>query len=349
MVFEVLGHHLLKWIIKSNYQGLPLPCVKKIIKQVLQGLDYLHTKCRIIHTDIKPENILLCVNDQYIRRLAAEATEWQRSGAPPPSGSAVSTAPQPKPADKMSKNKKKKLKKKQKRQAELLEKRMQEIEEMEKEANPEQTQPEEEEEAQTPVEMLIKVSPSEESINKKPAETLGQKGSNLVESNVEKDAPEINCNGVIPMTELTDSGNEGSVRLEDDLHNANACDNACDNAPDTQNTENLHSSNYTQHNNDSEVGPQEAVLDLFVPLVPEDSMVCQPVPSQEQALNEQGINDFQESIRTEIPSEDENETNSPTDNKGKSAAGNFLLNPLEPKNADKLKVKIADLGNACWV
>lgn len=56
--------------------------------QVLQGLDYLHTKCRIIHTDIKPENILLSVNDQYIRRLAAEATEWQRSGAPPPSGSA---------------------------------------------------------------------------------------------------------------------------------------------------------------------------------------------------------------------------------------------------------------------
>lgn len=34
MVFEVLGHHLLKWIIKSNYQGLPLPCVKKIIQQV---------------------------------------------------------------------------------------------------------------------------------------------------------------------------------------------------------------------------------------------------------------------------------------------------------------------------
>lgn len=64
------------------------------------------------------------VNEQYIRRLAAEATEWQRSGAPPPSGSAVSTAPQPKPADKMSKNKKKKLKKKQKRQAELLEKRI---------------------------------------------------------------------------------------------------------------------------------------------------------------------------------------------------------------------------------
>lgn len=28
--------------------------------QVLQGLDYLHTCCKIIHTDVKPENILLC-------------------------------------------------------------------------------------------------------------------------------------------------------------------------------------------------------------------------------------------------------------------------------------------------
>uniref|UniRef100_A0A8B9JJI1 non-specific serine/threonine protein kinase n=1 Tax=Astyanax mexicanus TaxID=7994 RepID=A0A8B9JJI1_ASTMX len=87
MVFEVLGHHLLKWIIKSNYQGLPLPCVKSIIRQVLQGLDYLHTKCKIIHTDIKPENILMCVDDAFVRRMAVEATEWQKAGAPPPSGS----------------------------------------------------------------------------------------------------------------------------------------------------------------------------------------------------------------------------------------------------------------------
>uniref|UniRef100_A0A6Q2XL95 non-specific serine/threonine protein kinase n=1 Tax=Esox lucius TaxID=8010 RepID=A0A6Q2XL95_ESOLU len=124
MVFEVLGHHLLKWIIKSNYQGLPLPCVKSIIKQVLQGLDYLHSKCKIIHTDIKPENILMCVDDAFVRRMAVEATEWQKAGAPPPSGS----------VGKISKNKKKKLKKKQKRQTELLERRMLEIEALEREA-----------------------------------------------------------------------------------------------------------------------------------------------------------------------------------------------------------------------
>ncbi|POI30789.1 hypothetical protein CIB84_005459, partial [Bambusicola thoracicus] len=344
MVFEVLGHHLLKWIIKSNYQGLPLPCVKKIIKQVLQGLDYLHTKCRIIHTDIKPENILLCVNDQYIRRLAAEATEWQRSGAPPPSGSAVSTAPQPKPADKMSKNKKKKLKKKQKRQAELLEKRMQEIEEMEKEASPGQTYPEEEEEAQSPLKMLIKVSPPSEDADKKKAEVIVHEQSVLMESSIEKCVKEINRNGVIRMSDFPGSGSQGSVQLQDDLHNANDCGDH----PHTQ-KENFHSCNYSQRNGDVENRPRAAVSDSFVPLVSEDSMVCQPTSSEEQSFNEQEIGHLQESIRTEMPSEDENENNSPADNKGKSTAGNFLLNPLEPKNADKLKVKIADLGNACWV
>lgn len=33
----------------------------------------------------------------------------------------------------------------------------------------------------------------------------------------------------------------------------------------------------------------------------------------------------------------------------KLAAGSLLVNPLEPINSDKIKVKIADLGNACWV
>lgn len=144
-----------------------------------------------------------------------------------------------------------------------------------------------------------------------PAQALGQEQSNLMESSVEKRAPEINCNGVIPVTDFTNSGNEGSVRLEDDLHNANDCGNR----PHTQKTENFHSCNYTQHNSDSENRPQEAMSDSFVPLAPEDSMVCQPTSNEQQAFSEQ-INNFQESIRTEIPSEDENENNGPTDNKG---------------------------------
>ncbi|XP_061488471.1 SRSF protein kinase 1 isoform X2 [Rhineura floridana] len=344
MVFEVLGHHLLKWIIKSNYQGLPLLCVKRIIHQVLQGLDYLHAKCRIIHTDIKPENILLCVNDQYIRRLAAEATEWQRSGAPPPSGSAVSTAPQPKPADKMSKNKKKKLKKKQKRQAELLEKRIQEIEEMEKEASPLQEEQQDEQQAvPRPLELLLKESPPDEGLPGKTDDISLVSEQAILMEGVEKCITEINCNGMVQMAAFSESIGQVSVRLQEDLHNANDCS-----GPSQEQDEDKICS-YSQSNGGSETSIRE---DSCAPLISEvvDSMVCQATSSDEQYFSEQQLSHLQESIRAEIPSEDENENNGSSENsQGKSAAGNFLLNPLEPGNADKLKVKIADLGNACWV
>ncbi|KAK2710786.1 hypothetical protein QYM36_012085, partial [Artemia franciscana] len=147
MVFEVLGHNLLKLIIRSNYQGIPLQNVKTITKQVLEALDYLHTKCKIIHTDIKPENVLMCVDEAYIRKLAYDAAIWSRKGLKLPQ-SLVSTAPKdalPIEPSKISKSKKKKLKKKAKKQAELLEKQLQEFEELEeqdKKATPDESKDE---------------------------------------------------------------------------------------------------------------------------------------------------------------------------------------------------------------
>jgi len=142
MVFEVLGHNLLKFIIRSNYQGIPLYNVKLIMKQVFEGLHYLHTKCKIIHTDIKPENVLICVDESHIRKIAADATYFHKMGMKLP-GSAVSTAPKElREVDmnaKMSKSKKKKLKKRAKRNQALMEETMQHIEEVEREEQMQET------------------------------------------------------------------------------------------------------------------------------------------------------------------------------------------------------------------
>jgi len=59
LVLEVLGQNLLWLIKKYNHRGIPMNLVKVISRQMLIGLNFLHTKCTIIHTDIKPENFLI--------------------------------------------------------------------------------------------------------------------------------------------------------------------------------------------------------------------------------------------------------------------------------------------------
>ncbi|XP_061345342.1 uncharacterized protein LOC133291151 isoform X2 [Gastrolobium bilobum] len=59
MVFEFLGDNLLTLIKYSDYRGVSLPMVKEICFHILVGLDYLHRELSIIHTDLKPENVLL--------------------------------------------------------------------------------------------------------------------------------------------------------------------------------------------------------------------------------------------------------------------------------------------------
>jgi serine/threonine-protein kinase SRPK3 len=66
MVFEIMGVTLLEIIKRYNYKGIPLPYVRIIAKQILIGLDFLHRMCGIIHTDLKPENVLVCLRDEEL-------------------------------------------------------------------------------------------------------------------------------------------------------------------------------------------------------------------------------------------------------------------------------------------
>jgi len=59
MVLEIMGADLFKVMKWYEYEGIPLPIVRIIAKQLLIGLHYLHEFCNCIHTDIKPENILI--------------------------------------------------------------------------------------------------------------------------------------------------------------------------------------------------------------------------------------------------------------------------------------------------
>ena len=74
MVFEVMGVTLLELIKRYDYKGLPIPLVRVITKQILIGLDFLHRICHIIHTDMKPENILICLTNDELREIQKTGT-----------------------------------------------------------------------------------------------------------------------------------------------------------------------------------------------------------------------------------------------------------------------------------
>jgi serine/threonine protein kinase len=71
MVFEIVGVTLLELIKRYNYKGIPLPYIRIITKQILIGLDFLHRMCHIIHTDLKPENVLVCLTKDELKEIQA--------------------------------------------------------------------------------------------------------------------------------------------------------------------------------------------------------------------------------------------------------------------------------------
>eukprot|EP00178_Gracilaria_changii_P025861 TRINITY_DN79481_c0_g1_i1.p1 TRINITY_DN79481_c0_g1~~TRINITY_DN79481_c0_g1_i1.p1 ORF type:complete len:466 (+),score=80.34 TRINITY_DN79481_c0_g1_i1:1748-3145(+) len=75
IAFEFLGKSLLSLVKRFNYKGIPLFMIKIIAKQLLQGLHYIHDTCGIIHTDLKPENVLFVHHVVEQRRLEKKACQ----------------------------------------------------------------------------------------------------------------------------------------------------------------------------------------------------------------------------------------------------------------------------------
>ena len=91
MVFEVLGENLLGLIKRHQTKGVPIGLVRQIAKQVLLGLDYMHRACGVIHTDLKPENVLVCIDDVenvIVNELTQSSTNAKTRliGVPPSKG-----------------------------------------------------------------------------------------------------------------------------------------------------------------------------------------------------------------------------------------------------------------------
>ncbi|RBR13629.1 hypothetical protein FVER53590_25260 [Fusarium verticillioides] len=63
LVLEPLREPL--WLYCSRYIGgvIPPDILKILLQMILLGLDYLHTECHTIHADLKPDNIMIRIED----------------------------------------------------------------------------------------------------------------------------------------------------------------------------------------------------------------------------------------------------------------------------------------------
>ncbi|PYH92493.1 kinase-like protein [Aspergillus ellipticus CBS 707.79] len=77
LVHLPLWESVLTFLRRNPVERLPSAVISFVLRCLFLALDYLHTECRIIHTDIKADNIMLGINDDSVFR-DFEEKELQR-------------------------------------------------------------------------------------------------------------------------------------------------------------------------------------------------------------------------------------------------------------------------------
>jgi len=87
LVLELLGPSVLELAQRCRGDQLPASLLRAAARDALRGLDFLHRGCGIIHTDVKPENLLLTVLDGGVAGtgpLSPASRHAKRRRGPPP-------------------------------------------------------------------------------------------------------------------------------------------------------------------------------------------------------------------------------------------------------------------------
>ncbi|KAJ3553203.1 hypothetical protein NPX13_g10938 [Xylaria arbuscula] len=66
LVHPLLGESVLIFFYRNPVRRLPAPVLAFILHRLFLALDFLHTECQIIHTDIKADNIMLSIDDDSV-------------------------------------------------------------------------------------------------------------------------------------------------------------------------------------------------------------------------------------------------------------------------------------------
>ncbi|QQK46080.1 ERK3/4 MAP kinase [Penicillium digitatum] len=66
LVHPPLWESVLDFLFRNPVQRLPTPILAVTLHRLFLALDYLHTQCKIIHTDIKADNIMFGIDDDSV-------------------------------------------------------------------------------------------------------------------------------------------------------------------------------------------------------------------------------------------------------------------------------------------